>query len=118
MFVEFALKAKEHTSCVQKALFSIESSLGKFNKDDNDYVNIFRAELIRRALIHDNDKCEEVVIIDGQQVPFQFAEYTVGSDYVFGKGVADAEYDSEEYHKINREGYAGLNARENHKKKD
>ena len=117
MFVEFALKAKEHTSCVQEALFSIESSLGKFNKDDNDYVNIFRAELIRRALIHDNDKCEEVVIIDGQQVPFQFAEYTVGSDYVFGKGVADVEYDSEEYHKINREGYAGLNARDNHKKK-
>ena len=117
MFIEFALKAKEHTSCVQQALFSIECSLGEFNKDDNVYVNIFRAELIRRALIHDNDKCEEVVIIDGQQVPFQFAEYTVGSDYVFGKGVADVEYDSEEYHKINREGYAGLNARDNHKKK-
>ena len=88
MFVEFALKAKEHTSCVQKALFSIESSLGKFNKDDNVYVNIFRAELIRRALIHDIDKCEEVVIIDGQQVPYQFAEYTVGSDYFFSKGGA------------------------------
>ena len=117
MFIEFALKAKEHTNCVQEALFSIEHSLGKFNKNNNDYVNIFRAELIRRALIHDNDKCEEAVIIDGQQVPFQFAEYTVGSDYVFGKGVADVEYDSEEYHKINTEGYAGLNARDNHKKK-
>ena len=117
MFIEFALKAKEHTSRVQEALFSIECSLGEFNRDDNDYVNIFRAELIRRALIHDNDKCEEVVIIDGQQAPFQFAEYTVGSDYVFGKGVADVEYDSEEYHKINRDGYAGLNARDNHKKK-
>ena len=117
MFIEFALKAKEHTSRVQDALFSIESSLEKIAANDNKYVNIFRAELIRRALIHDNDKCEDVVIIDGQQVPFQFAEYTVGSDYVFGKGVADVEYDSEEYHKINREGYAGLNARDNHKKK-
>ena len=27
------------------------------------------------------------------------------------------EYDSEQYHKINTEGYAGLNARDNHKKK-
>ena len=116
-YIAFAVTAKAHVQLVQDALFSIESSLEKIAANDNKYVNIFRAELIRRALIHDNDKCEEVVIINGQQVPFQFAEYTVGSDYVFGKGVADAEYDSEEYHKINREGYAGLNARENHKKK-
>ena len=116
-YIEFAVTAKAHVQLVQDALFSIESSLEKIAANDNKYVNIFRAELIRRALIHDNDKCEEAVIIDGQQVPFQFAEYTVGSDYVFGKGVADVEYDSEEYHKINREGYAGLNARDNHKKK-
>ena len=116
-YIAFAVTAKAHVQLVQDALFSIESSLEKIAANDNKYVNIFRAELIRRALIHDNDKCEEVVIIDGQQAPFQFAEYTVGSDYVFGKGVADVEYDSEEYHKINRDGYAGLNARDNHKKK-
>ena len=27
----------------------------------------------------------------GNKSLFQFAEYTVGSDYVFGKGVAEAE---------------------------
>ena len=116
-YIDFAVTAKAHVRRVQDALFSIESALEKITTNYNQYVNIFRAELIRRALIHDNDKCEEVVIIDGQQVPFQFAEYTVGSDYVFGNGVADVEYDSEEYHKINRDGYAGLNARDNHKKK-
>ena len=116
-YIAFAVTAKAHVQLVQDALFSIESALEKITTNYNQYVNIFRAELIRRALIHDNDKCEEVVIIDGQQAPFQFAEYTVGSDYVFGKGVADVEYDSEEYHKINRDGYAGLNARDNHKKK-
>ena len=116
-YIAFAVTAKAHVQLVQDALFSIERSLEKVSAYHNKYVNIFRAELIRRALIHDNDKCEEVVIIDGQQVPFQFAEYTVGSDYVFGNGVADVEYDSEEYHRINGEGYAGLNARDNHKKK-
>lgn len=116
-YIAFAVTAKAHVQLVQDALFSIESSLEKVSANHNKYVNIFRAELIRRALIHDNDKCEEVVIIDGQQVPFQFAEYTVGSDYVFGKGVANVEYGSEEYHKINTDGYAGLNARYNHKTK-
>ena len=108
MFVEFALKAKEHTSCVQEALFSIESSLGKFNKDDNDYVNIFRAELIRRALIHDIDKCADV--------PYQFAEYTVGSDYFFSKGGHNMKYDSKEYLKTRTDAYAGLNALDKHRK--
>ena len=107
MFVEFALKAKEHTSCVQKALFSIESSLGKFNKDDNVYVNIFRAELIRRALIHDIDKCADV--------PYQFAEYTVGSDYFFSKGGHNMKYDSEEYTKTRSDAYAGLNVLRKHR---
>ena len=116
-YIKFAVTAKAHLQLVQDALFSIEHSLEKIAANDNKYVNIFRAELIRRALIHDYDKCVEVVFIDGQKVPFQFAEYTVGSDYVFGNGVADVEYDSEEYHRINREGYAGLNARDNHKKK-
>ena len=116
-YIAFAVRAKAHVQRVQNALFSIENSLEKIAANDNKYVNIFRAELIRRALIHDNDKCEEVVIIDGQQAPFQFAEYTVGSDYVFDKGLADAVYDSEEYHKIHAEGYAGLNARDNHKSK-
>ena len=116
-YIAFAVRAKAHVQRVQNALFSIENSLEKIAANDNKYVNIFRAELIRRALIHDNDKCAEVVIVDGHQVPFQFAEYAVGSDYVFGKGVADAEYDSEVYHKIQAEGYAGLHARDNHKKK-
>ena len=116
-YIDFAVTAKAHVRLVQDALFSIESSLEKITTNYNKYVNIFRAELIRRALIHDYDKCVEVVFIDGQKVPFQFAEYTVGSDYVFGNGVADVEYDSEKYHKINRDGYAGLNARDNHKKK-
>ena len=116
-YIAFAVRAKAHVRLVQDALFSIESSLKKIAANDNKFVNIFRAELIRRALIHDNDKCEEVVIIDGQQVPFQFAEYTVGSDYVFGNGVADVGYDSEDYHRINTEGYTGLNARYNHKTK-
>ena len=99
------------------ALFSIESALEKITANYNQYVNIFRAELIRRALIHDNDKCEEVVIVDGQQVPFQFAEYTVGSDYFFGNGAADVEYGSEVYHEIKSRAYAGLNALDYHKKK-
>ena len=68
-------------------------------------------------MIHDNDKCEEVVIIDGKQVPFQFAEYTVGSDYFIAKRGADAEYNSEEYRKIKSEAYAGLNALGYHEKK-
>ena len=117
MYIQFALDAIRHVDRVREALLSIECSLRKFNEDDNDCVNIFRAELIRRALIHDNDKCEEVVIIDGRQVPFQFAEYTVGSDYFFGNGAADMEYDSEEYRKIKSAAYAGLNAFDNHKKK-
>ena len=108
MFIEFALKAKEHTSCVQQALFSIECSLGEFNKDDNVYVNIFRAELIRRALIHDIDKCADV--------PYQFAEYTVGSDYFFSKGGHNMKYDSEEYTKTRSDAYAGLNALVKHRK--
>jgi len=116
-YIAFAVRAKAHMQRVQNALFSIENSLEKIAANGNKYVNVFRAELIRRALIHDNDKCAEVVIVDGHQVPFQFAEYAVGSDYVFGKGVADAEYDSEVYHKIQAEGYAGLHARDNHKKK-
>ena len=116
-YIAFAVRAKAHVQRVQNALFSIENSLEKIAANDYKNVNIFRAELIRRALIHDNDKCAEVIIVAGHQVPFQFAEYTVGSDYVFGKGIADAEYDSEEYHKIQAEGYAGLHARDNHKKK-
>lgn len=116
-YIAFAVRAKAHLQLVQEALFSIESSLEKIAANDNKYVNIFRAELIRRALIHDSDKCEEVVIIDGQQAPFQFAEYTVGSDYLFGHGIADVLYDSPEYHEISAKGYAGLNARDNHKKK-
>ena len=116
-YIAFAIRAKAHVRLVQDALFSIESSLKKIAAHYNQYVNIFRAELIRRALIHDNDKCEEVVIIDGEKAPFQFAEYTVGSDYVFGNGVADVGYDSEDYHRINTEGYTGLNARYNHKTK-
>ena len=116
-YITFAVKAKAHMQLVQDALFSIESSLEKIAANDNKCVNIFRAELIRRALIHDHDKCEEVVIIDGQQVPFQFAEYTVGSDYFIAKRGADAEYDSEEYRKIKSAAYAGLNAFDNHKKK-
>ena len=116
-YIDFAVTAKAHVGLVQNALFSIESSLEKIAANDNKCVNIFRAELIRRALIHDNDKCEEVVIIDGKQVPFQFAEYTVGSDYFFGNGAADMEYDSEEYRKLKSTAYAGLNAFDNHKKK-
>ena len=116
-YIAFATRAKVHLQRVQDALFSIESSLEELGANNNKYVNIFRAELIRRALIHDYDKCVEVVYVDGQKIPFQFAEYTVGSDYVFGNGVADVEYDSEEYHKINRDGYTGLHARDNHKKK-
>ena len=116
-YIDFAVTAKAHVGLVQDALFSIESSLEKIAANYNKCVNIFRAELIRRALIHDNDKCEEVVIIDGRQVPFQFAEYTVGSDYFFGNGAADMEYDSEEYRKIKSAAYAGLNAFDNHKKK-
>ena len=116
-YIAFAVRAKAHLQLVQEALFSIESSLEKIAGNDNKYVNIFRAELIRRALIHDSDKCEEVVIIDGQQAPFQFAEYTVGSDYLFGHGIADVLYDSPKYHEISAKGYAGLNARDNHKKK-
>ena len=116
-YIDFAIKAKAHVRLVQDALFSIESSLEKIAANDNKYVNIFRAELIRRALIHDNDKCEEVVIIDGKHVPFQFAEYTVGSDYFFGNGAADMEYDSEEYRKLKSTAYAGLNAFDNHKTK-
>ena len=116
-YIAFAVTAKAHVRLVQDALFSIESSLKTFTANYNKYVNIFRAELIRRALIHDNDKCEEVVIIDGKKVPFQFAEYTVGSDHFFGKGAADMEYDSGEYRKIKSAAYAGLNAFDNHKKK-
>ena len=116
-YIDFAVTAKAHVKLVQDALFSIESSLEKIAANDNRYVNIFRAELIRRALIHDHDKCEEVVIIDGQQVPFQLAEYTVGSDYFIAKRGADAEYDSEEYRKIKSAAYAGLNALDYHKRK-
>ena len=116
-YIDFAVTAKAHVRLVQDALFSIESSLDKIAANDNKCVNIFRAELIRRALIHDNDKFDDVVIIDGKQVPFQFAEYTVGSDYFFGNGAADMEYDSEEYRKLKSTAYAGLNAFDNHKKK-
>ena len=113
MFIEFAVKAKKHTSRVQEALYSIESFLEKLNEDDNDYVNIFRAELIRRALIHDNDKCEDVNIIDRKRGPYPFAEYTVGSDDFFAKGGEIMKYDSEEYHKARAETYAGLTALDN-----
>ena len=116
-YIDFAVTAKAHVRLVQDALFSIESSLEKITTNYNKYVNIFRAELIRRALIHDNDKCEEVVIIDGKQVPFQFAEYTVGSDYFFGNGGADAKYGSEKRDKLATKAYAGLNAIVNHKTK-
>ena len=116
-YIDFAVKAKAHARLVQDALFSIESALEKMTTTSNDYVNIFRAELIRRALIHDTDKCANVVIIDGKQVPFPFAEYTVGSDYFFGNGGADAEYGSEKRHKLTTKAYAGLNALDNHKTK-
>ena len=116
-YIDFAVTAKAHVRIVQDALFSIESSLEKIAANYNKCVNIFRAELIRRALIHDNDKFDDVVIINGKQVPFQFAEYTVGSDYFFGKGAADMEYDSEEYRKLKSTAYAGLNALDYHTKK-
>ena len=116
-YIDFAVKAKDHAKLVQDALFAIESALEKMTTTSNDCVNIFRAELIRRALIHDTDKCANVVIIDGKQVPFPFAEYTVGSDYFFGNGGADAEYGSEKRHKLTTKAYAGLNALDNHKTK-
>ena len=116
-YIEFAVTAKAHVRLVQDALFSVERFLEKRTTNYNKYVNIFRAELIRRALIHDNDKCEKVVIINGKQVPFQFAEYTVGSDYFIANGGPDAEYDSEEYHSIKSKAYAGLNALDYHTKR-
>ena len=116
-YIVFAVTAKAHVQLVQDALFSIESSLVNISAHDNKYVNMFRAELIRRALIHDCDKCANDIIIDGKQVPFPFAEYTVGSDYFFGNGGADAEYGSEKRHKLTTEAYAGLNAIVNHKTK-
>ena len=62
-YIDFAVKAKAHARLVQDALFSIESALEKMTTTSNDCVKIFRAELIRRALIHDTDKCANVVII-------------------------------------------------------
>lgn len=114
-YIEFAIRAKAHLQRVQEALFSIENALKQMSANENNHINIFRAELIRRALIHDYDKCVEVFFTDGKKVLLQFAEYTVGTDYVFEHGYANVVYGSEEYHKINRDGYAGLNARDNHK---
>ena len=115
MYIEFALRAKNHVKRVQEALFSIENALKKIDSDDNDYVNIIRAELIRRALIHDNDKCEDDHMIEGKKVPRHFAECTVWCDSFFGQGGADLEYGSEAYRKLHSEAGKGLDILLGHK---
>ena len=115
MYIEFALRAKNHVNRVQEALFSIENALKSIDSYDNDYVNIIRAELIRRALVHDNDKCEDDHIIEGKKVPRHFAECTVWCDCFFGQGGADLEYGSEAYRNLHSEAGKGLNILRGHK---
>ena len=115
MYIEFALRAREHVNRVQRVLFSIENTLKTFHGDDNDNVNIIRAELIRRALIHDNDKCEDDHIIEGKKVSRHFAECTVWCDFFFGQGGADLEYGSEAYRKLHSEASKGLKILRSHK---
>lgn len=115
MYIQFALDAIRHIDRVREAMFSIECTLGKFNKDDNDCVNIFRAELIRRALIHDSDKFREVIEIGGKMVPYRFAEYVVGTDHLYENEVYNLDFSSKQSVELHAEAYKGLTAREDHK---
>lgn len=114
-YITFAVKAKAHVQLVQDALFSIESSLEKITANANKYVNIVRAELIRRALIHDCDKCREVNEIGGKMVPYRFAEYVVGTDYLYENEVFNLDFGSKQSLELHAEAYKGLTAREDHK---
>lgn len=116
MYIQFVLDAIRHVDRVREALFSIECSLSKFNKDDNCCVNIFRAELIRRALIHDNDKFRDVNEINGKMVTNRFAEYIVGTDYLYEKEIYKFEHKSKQFGELHEKAYKGLTARGDHKK--
>ena len=117
-YLDLALSVRKHVKGVQDALYSIEESLGQRDKNSNDYVNIFRAELIRRALIHDSDKCGNVNSVNGKKVPYRFAEYTVGHDHFVAEGGPTKEYSSGEYSEIANKAHEGLTAWDDHRKEN
>ena len=59
MYDEFVIDNARHIDGVKKALFSIEKALTSSFKTESVEIDIFRAELIRRALCHDFNKFSE-----------------------------------------------------------
>ena len=60
MYDEFVVDNARHLDGVNKALFSIEKALKSSFKTDSVEIDIFRAELIRRALCHDFNKFSDI----------------------------------------------------------
>ena len=60
MYDEFVIDNARHIDGVKKALFSIEKALKSSFKTEIVEIDIFRAELIRRALCHDFNKFSDI----------------------------------------------------------
>ena len=107
MYDEIVEISKRHIDGVKEALFSIEKALKSSFMADLVEIDMFRAELIRRALCHDSDKysCME-----------SFIEYTMGTHKFIMLGGYHFEHSDERRKQATCEAYKGLTALDRHKK--
>ena len=107
MYDEIVEISKRHIDGVKQALYSIEKALKSSFMTDLVEIDMFRAELIRRALCHDSDKysCLE-----------SFIEYTMGTHRFIMLGGYHFEHSDERRKQATCEAYSGLTALDRHKK--
>ena len=107
MYDEIVEISIRHIDGVKQALYSVERALKSSFMTDLVEIDMFRAELIRRALCHDSDKysCLE-----------SFIEYTMGTHRFIMLGGYHFEHSDERRKQATCEAYRGLTALDNHKK--
>ncbi len=107
MYDEIVEISKRHIDGVKQALYSIEKALKSSLMTDLVEIDMFRSELIRRALCHDSDKYS---CLDS------FLEYTMGTHRFIMLGGYHFEHSDERRKKATCEAYRGFTALDRHKK--
>ena len=107
MYDEFVIDNARHIDGVKKALFSIEKALTSSFKTESVEIDIFRAELTRRALCHDFNKFSDIN---------NFVEYTVGHHNLIMLGGYNFEHGDEGRSNAVKKAYEGIDVLDRHKK--
>ena len=106
MYDEFVESNLRHVRGVRKALLSIEKALKLSFHANNTEIDIFRAELIRRALCHDHDKFSDLA---------NFAEYTIGTRNLIMFGAYNFEFGDTRFDEAYKKAYEGFDVLNRHK---